>query len=43
LKLYLKINPQIIGGIVIEFGEKTIDMSVSTKITKLNSLLSVAI
>lgn len=38
-----KVDPQIIGGIVIEFGDKTIDMSISSKLTKMNNLLSQAV
>ncbi|KAI8915815.1 OSCP/delta subunit of ATPase [Gorgonomyces haynaldii] len=34
------VDPQIIGGLVIEVGGKTIDLSVSSKITKLNNLLN---
>ncbi|ORX94009.1 F1 complex, OSCP/delta subunit of ATPase [Basidiobolus meristosporus CBS 931.73] len=35
-----KVNPTILGGLVIEFGDKTIDMSVSSKVAKLNKLLT---
>ncbi|KAK9764839.1 ATP synthase F0 subcomplex subunit OSCP atp5 [Basidiobolus ranarum] len=35
-----KVNPSILGGLVIEFGDKTIDMSVSSKVTKLNKMLT---
>ncbi|RKO89929.1 OSCP/delta subunit of ATPase [Blyttiomyces helicus] len=38
-----KVDPQILGGLIIEVGEKTIDLSVSSKITKLNRLLTEAI
>ncbi|TPX37977.1 hypothetical protein SmJEL517_g00408 [Synchytrium microbalum] len=38
-----KINPQILGGLIIEIGDKTIDLSVSSKISKLNRLLTEAI
>jgi F-type H+-transporting ATPase subunit O len=37
------VDPNIIGGLVIEIGEKTIDLSVSAKINKLNRLLTEAI
>ncbi|OMH83625.1 ATP synthase subunit 5, mitochondrial [Zancudomyces culisetae] len=33
------LNPNILGGMVIEFGDYTLDMSVSTKIAKLEKLL----
>ena len=38
-----QINPAILGGLIIEVGDKTIDLSVSSKINKLNRLLSEAI
>ncbi|KAF9973674.1 ATP synthase F0 subcomplex subunit OSCP atp5 [Actinomortierella ambigua] len=34
-----KVNPAILGGLVVEFGDKTIDLSVSSKVNKLNQLL----
>eukprot|EP00842_Homolaphlyctis_polyrhiza_P002549 jgi/Hompol1/3295/HPOL_006455-RA len=37
------VNPEIIGGLVIEVGDKTIDLSVSSKVTKLNNLISEAV
>jgi len=39
LKLTNKVNPTVLGGLVVDFGEKTIDLSVSSRINKLNSLL----
>ncbi|KAH9040056.1 OSCP, subunit 5 of the stator stalk of mitochondrial F1F0 ATP synthase [Lactarius pseudohatsudake] len=39
LKLTNKVNPSVLGGLVVDFGEKTIDLSVSSRINKLNSLL----
>lgn len=38
-----KVDPAILGGLVIEIGDNTIDLSVSAKITKLNSLLTQAV
>ncbi|KAH6565060.1 hypothetical protein BASA61_006487 [Batrachochytrium salamandrivorans] len=38
-----KIDPEIIGGLVVELGDKTIDLSVLSKVTKLNGLLSDAV
>ncbi|KAI8347790.1 OSCP/delta subunit of ATPase, partial [Mortierella sp. GBAus27b] len=35
-----KVNPAILGGLVVEFGDKTIDLSVSSKVNKLNQLLN---
>ncbi|CAG8667302.1 3208_t:CDS:2, partial [Gigaspora rosea] len=41
LRIENKINPSILGGLMIEFGEdQTIDLSVASKITKLNKLLT---
>ncbi|KAJ3178906.1 ATP synthase F0 subcomplex subunit OSCP atp5 [Geranomyces variabilis] len=38
-----KIDASILGGLVIDFGDKTIDLSVASKINKLNRLLTEAI
>ncbi|KAI0074159.1 OSCP, subunit 5 of the stator stalk of mitochondrial F1F0 ATP synthase [Panus rudis PR-1116 ss-1] len=40
LKVANKVNPSILGGIVVDFGDKTIDLSVASRVNKLNSLLS---
>ena len=34
-----QVNPGILGGIVVDFGDKTIDLSVSSRVNKLNALL----
>ncbi|KAI0048297.1 OSCP-domain-containing protein [Auriscalpium vulgare] len=39
LKLANKVNPSVLGGLVVDFGDKTIDLSVSSRISKLNNLL----
>ncbi|EMD37419.1 hypothetical protein CERSUDRAFT_114086 [Gelatoporia subvermispora B] len=39
LKVQNKVNPAILGGIVVDFGDKTIDLSVASRVTKLNNLL----
>ncbi|KAL4244791.1 ATP synthase subunit 5, mitochondrial [Abortiporus biennis] len=39
LKVVNKVNPSILGGIVVDFGEKSIDLSVASRVNKLNSLL----
>ncbi|TFY74806.1 hypothetical protein EWM64_g9206 [Hericium alpestre] len=39
LKVQNKVNPSVLGGLVVDFGEKTIDLSVSSRISKLNNLL----
>ena len=36
----MQINPDIMGGLVVEIGDRTIDLSVSSKIAKMNKLLS---
>lgn len=38
-----QVNADIIGGLVVEIGERTIDLSVSSKIAKMNKLLSEAL
>lgn len=35
----LQVNPEIRGGLVVEIGDRTIDLSVSSKIAKMNKLL----
>lgn len=35
-----KVNPDILGGLVVEIGDRTIDLSVSSKIAKMNKLLT---
>ncbi|OLN95297.1 ATP synthase subunit 5, mitochondrial [Colletotrichum chlorophyti] len=40
LKVTNQVNPEIIGGLVVEVGDRTIDLSVSSKIAKLNKLLT---
>lgn len=35
-----QVNPDIIGGLVVEIGDRTIDLSVSSKISKMNKLLT---
>jgi F-type H+-transporting ATPase subunit O len=35
----LQVNPSILGGLVVDFGEKTIDLSVQSRVTKLNNVL----
>ncbi|KAL8721513.1 MAG: hypothetical protein Q9225_001812 [Loekoesia sp. 1 TL-2023] len=40
LKVVTKVNPDIMGGLVVEIGDRTIDLSVSSKIAKMNKLLT---
>ncbi|KAH7888770.1 OSCP, subunit 5 of the stator stalk of mitochondrial F1F0 ATP synthase [Phlebopus sp. FC_14] len=39
LKVVNKVNPSVLGGIVVDFGDKSIDLSVSSRVNKLNSIL----
>ncbi|XP_064405174.1 ATP synthase subunit O, mitochondrial-like [Halichondria panicea] len=41
LKLDVKVDPSIIGGMVVDFGDKFIDMSTQTKIKKIVQTLKV--
>ncbi|KAI0156600.1 ATP synthase delta subunit-domain-containing protein [Xylariaceae sp. FL1272] len=40
LKVTNTVNPEILGGLVVEIGDRTIDLSVSSKIAKMNKLLT---
>ena len=40
LKIVQKVNPGIQGGLVVDFGDRSIDLSVSSRVNRLNSLLS---
>jgi F-type H+-transporting ATPase subunit O len=35
-----KVNPEIVGGLVVEIGDRTIDLSVAARIAKMNKLLT---
>jgi len=39
LKVVNKVNPSVLGGVVVDFGDKTIDLSVLSRVTKLNNAL----
>jgi F-type H+-transporting ATPase subunit O len=39
LKVVTKVNPEILGGLIVEIGERTIDYSVAAKVSRLNKLL----
>ena len=39
LKVVPKVNPEIRGGLVVEIGDRTIDLSVSSKMARMNKLL----
>lgn len=38
-----QVNPDIVGGLVVEIGDRTIDLSVSGKVAKMNKLLQDAL
>ncbi|KIK75072.1 hypothetical protein PAXRUDRAFT_509268 [Paxillus rubicundulus Ve08.2h10] len=39
LKVINKVNPSVLGGVVVDFGDKSIDLSVSSRVNKLNHIL----
>lgn len=39
LQITNKVNPEILGGLIVEVGDRTVDLSVAAKISKLNALL----
>ena len=43
IKLDIKVDPSILGGLIVELKEKYIDMSTATKIRKLTNVLKQAI
>ncbi|KAK5136047.1 hypothetical protein LTR08_004301 [Meristemomyces frigidus] len=40
LKVVPKVDPEIRGGLIVEIGDRTIDLSVSAKMARMNKLLS---
>ena len=36
----MQVNPEIRGGLIVEIGDRTIDLSVSAKMARMNKLLS---
>lgn len=34
-----KVNPSVLGGLIVDFGDKTIDLSVASRVNKFNNLL----
>ncbi|RYO82209.1 hypothetical protein DL766_006840 [Monosporascus sp. MC13-8B] len=40
LKVRNEVNPDILGGLIVEIGDRTIDLSVSSKLAKMNKLLN---
>lgn len=43
LKVTNSINPDILGGLVVEVGDKTVDLSISAKVARLNHTLTEAL
>ncbi|KAK4132988.1 mitochondrial ATP synthase subunit 5-like protein [Trichocladium antarcticum] len=43
LKVKNTVNPDIVGGLVVEVGDRTVDLSVASKLHKMNKLLSDAL
>ncbi|KAJ5112687.1 ATP synthase subunit 5 [Penicillium argentinense] len=43
LKIVTSVNPDLVGGLVVEIGDRTIDLSVSSKIAKMNKALTDAL
>lgn len=39
VKVVPKVNPEIRGGLIVEIADRTIDLSVSGKMAKMNKLL----
>ncbi|KAL5495685.1 ATP5 [Sanghuangporus weigelae] len=39
LKVTNRVNPSVLGGFLVDVGDKTIDLSVASRVTKLNSIL----
>ena len=35
----IQVNPEIRGGLIVEIGDRTIDLSVSAKMARMNKLL----
>lgn len=43
IKLDLKVDPVIIGGMIVSIGDKYVDMSVATKIKKYTEIIQNAV
>ena len=43
LKVTTKVDPAIIGGMIVVIGDKYVDMSMATKINKYTSLIKSAV
>ncbi|KAG7861242.1 hypothetical protein KL919_001976 [Ogataea angusta] len=40
LKIKNEVNPEILGGLIVEVADKSVDLSLATKVNKLNKVLS---
>ncbi|KAJ2930281.1 hypothetical protein H1R20_g6834, partial [Candolleomyces eurysporus] len=40
VKITNKVNPTVLGGLIVDFGDKTIDLSAQSRVTKLNNVLT---
>ena len=38
-----QVNPAILGGLIIDLGDTSVDMSIASRINKLNMALNVAV
>ena len=43
LKISNQVNPDILGGLIVDVGDKTVDLSIASKVAKLNSALGEAL
>lgn len=43
LKVSNAVNPDILGGLIVEVGDRTVDLSISSKVSKINQSLSEAL
>jgi len=43
IKLELKVDPSLIGGMIVSIGDKYVDMSVATKIKKYTEIIQDAV
>jgi F-type H+-transporting ATPase subunit O len=43
LLTFVQVNPDLVGGLVVEIGGRTVDLSVSSKIAKMNKALTDAV
>lgn len=39
VRVCMQVKESLIGGLVVDFGDKSIDLSVASRVNKINSLL----